>query len=765
MEFLNLKKDNRDNYDRVNLRSIINEHYYHWKWYVIGISIFSLLSIGIFYFSANNFDVSSIVLLEKNGGVLSDMSMDGSTKTSEVEKNFLANEMGVLKSKLLIEKVINKLDINVKYFEKSILSKNEIYGQNIPVKIDFLEEDSIFNKRDTLFKILPKSESKFYIESEDGNNLEIHNYGKEIATKFGKVNVTLKNGNSKAFTEPMIITIAPIIEVVEFYSKKVSIDLEDINSNLLKLELISPIKNRSIDILNGIINEYNLYAFDYKKTLTKSTDDFINERITEISNSLNNMDKGVEVFKTQNDLSNIEFESNLNLESSFDLESQINDLNSQIQLINYLLSYLKNDDLKLIPSNIGIKDEVISKNISDYNLTYQEMKGLLTNTSVKHPKVIKLTGELHRMKNNIKISLQSLRSVQSSSLSKVNSKRNILNSKKQLAPKQEREYQEIKRQQQKVEDLYLFMMQKREENAILMETKIPKLTVIDPPNGSDIPVSPKPLLLLVLGPLMGIMFPMVLIYVRNLVNDKINSVEDLEAWIEAPVLGDIPNSKLKNKIVVTNNTMTNIAEAFRILRAKIIFSLKERNNGKIVFVTSTLAEEGKTFVTANLASAFGLLEKKVLIIEADIRNPKLKTYFNMDEKKGLTDYLLNPTLTIQDLIQSLEGKNVDIIPSGGQVNNPSELLSNESFNEIIAYGRSNYDYVFVDTAPFGILADTLYLKDYADLLLYVIEANNISKNKFQKIKKLYNKNELSNLSFLLNKSDSKRSNYGYKYGY
>ena len=370
------------------------------------------------------------------------------------------------------------------------------------------------------------------------------------------------------------------------------------------------------------------------------------------------------------------------------------------------------------------------------------------------------------LRQSIEQSLVNLRSSLSFSLSEARNQEYRINSKRKVAPQQEREFQDIKRKQQIIEALYLYLLKKREENAISLGIPVPNAKIIDKADGSNLPVSPKPMLVYLIGGILGLLIPFMIISIRSLLDNMVHSYDDVEAAVKAPIIGDIPKSRSKKNVIITDTDNSNIAESFRLLRTNVNFMLSgAKDEAKSIFVTSTLSGEGKTFVAINLASSLALLEKRVLLIGADIRKPKIASYLNIKPTTGLTHFLMDKHLEAQDVIMYNKETNIDIIDSGEIPPNPSELLLNGRFESVLTYAKQHYDYIIVDTAPVNMVTDTLLLGDHADLFIYVVRAEYLDKRMLKVPQTMFENKRLPNMTMLINDTDYENKGYGYGYGY
>jgi capsular exopolysaccharide synthesis family protein len=452
------------------------------------------------------------------------------------------------------------------------------------------------------------------------------------------------------------------------------------------------------------------------------------------------------------------------MESNVALSNKIAELTSQIKLIDYVIDYMKTNN-DLIPSSLGLLNESTSQNTLNYNRLILERNRLLKGANADNPILINLNDQILRLRESIDQSLRNSRSSLAISLEETRNQERRMSSRIYSAPKKEREITDIKRQQQIVETLYLYLLQKREESSITLSVMTPNAKVIDRAYGSSTPVSPNKLIVYIGAFLMGIAIPFIIIYFRMSLDNKIHTLADIEPMVKAPVLGDIPTSKSKKKFIISKKDSSNMAEAFRLLRTNLNFMLPgNTKEAKTIFITSTISNEGKTFISINLASALALLNKRVLLIAADIRKPEIDAYLNIKQAKGLTHFLIDNSLKVTDLIVHHDKTNLDFLQTGIVPPNPSELLTNGRFDEIITYGRANYDFVVVDTPPVNVVTDTLLMSHQADLFVYVVRANFLDKRLLKVPKMMYENKRLPNMAILINSTDDEKRGYGYGYG-
>lgn len=753
----------------VNYREKFEKYAYNWKWFLISIFIFSLGAYAYLKFIPKQYTVTSTILIndENSKGLPSELSAFEDLGLTTLSKTSVDNEIGMLKSFSLMESVVKKLGANITFYEKGMISNKELYKNEIPFIINFLLKDSLVYSKDTTFSILALTPAKFVLKNSRGTVSKVYLFGENVQTDFGNITITPAGLKNLKKGEEIVVKVVPIKNIIEDLRKNIEVKTMFKKSSLIQLILKAPIKLKSQDILNNLVQQYNKDAVDDKLFIGKSTNLFINERLNLIKNELSNVDQGVENFKKNNQLTDIDSESSLILQNNAELEKKIVDLNTQVRVAEYVTDYVNKNTEQIIPSNLGLSDDAVSTNSARYNELLIERNRILKSSSKKNPVIINLDEQLKQLRTGISHGLQNLKASLNIALNNTKKEEDKVFSRIYSAPKQERQFKEFQRQQQIIETLYLFLLQKREENAISLAVTAPKAKIIDFADGSNRPTSPKLILVIITALSLGLLLPFTVLYIIYFFDNKVQSIKDIESIIKAPIIGEIPKTVRGSKIVIHDNDKESISESFRMLRTNINFMLsKIKGRAKIIFIMSTIVGEGKTFTTLNLASVIALSNKKVLLIGGDIRKANSNEYINQNIGNGLSNFLIDNSLKVSDVIErSLEG-NFDILNSGTVPPNPSELIMNGRFDEIFAYAKDNYDYVVVDTAPIKMVTDTLLLSHYADLCLYVIRLNNLDKRLLEIPKKMFNEKRLPNMAILINGVDLKRGyGYGQSYGY
>jgi len=769
-----MKKENPIDYlfqeeKPINIREFVEKYLNYWKWFIVSLLIAFILGIFYLRYTPNQFLVTTTILIdnsEKGSKMPTDLSAFKDLGIFSEAQKSIENELGILKSRTLMNLVVKDLGINTTFYTKGRINTVEIYKNKVPVKINFLSKDSTFYKTDTTFTINIISGSKFVIKDKDDEINNEHSFGETISTKFGKMIVTPKNSTNLPLNKEIQVVVSPLKRVSEGLRSRITTALIDKNSSLITLSLKDPIKLKAIDILNDLIRIYNENAVEDKSKIGKSTNSFLNERLSVIQKDLSNADRNIEVFKKTNKLTDITSQATLAVDANAKIEKQIFDIKTQLKLANYVSNYLNNSSDQLVPANLGLRDGTISLNAENYNKLLLERNRILNGSSSRNPVIINLDNQLSQLRSSIIQGLENLKSSLNISLQDALNQKYRANSQIRDVPQQETQYRDIERDQKVVETLYLYLLQKREENSISLAITLPNSKIIDLADGSNTPVSPNKIVIMGVTIMLGLMIPFFILFIIFSLDNKVHTTKDIEKVCRAPIIGDVPKTKNKPIFLTTGNP-DEISESFRMIRTNIFFMLsKIKGRGKIIFVTSTIGGEGKSFISTNMSKIMALSNKKVLLIGADIRKPNLSEFINLKNEKGLTHYLIDNDIKIEDVIYHEGESNLDIIATTLLAPNPSELLiMNDRFEELINYGKEHYDFVIVDSAPVKIVTDTFLIGKFSDLSLYVVRANYLDKRLLEFPDNLYKEKKLPNMAMLLNFSDAKVNNYGYGYGY
>lgn len=691
--------------------------------------------------------------------------------------NKIKDEIEIITSRTTIANIVKSLKLNIRYYEQGKIKEQELY-ENPPIKLNFFANDSIIHQVDTILFIKIKSPSVFLMFRDDGKSIidrddsegKSFSFGDRIKTGFGDIVIVPNIGNyAPKIGSNLKVSISPLNSIVDHYQSSIQTSTAE-GSSVVKLSLKDNNPTKAIDILNQLIREYNNDVIRDKEDVVRVTSDFINNRLELVFKELEEVDFTAEQLQKRNNLTALGSQANIYLESERQNEFQINNTANTIQLIDYLQQEIKekNKNSDLLP-NIGIEDENVNQVTRTHNELVAQRDKILKNSTELNPIVINLNNEINALKTNLESALENMKRTNEITLNSLNREDARIRGQLYSAPTKQRQLRDIERQQSIKESLYLYLLEKREESAITFGMFSPNAKLIDTAYSTHLPVAPNKMITYIAALLFGLMIPIGYTYLMDLLDTKIYDKEDLVGILKIPYIGDIPQTSKKTKLINKVDYSAK-AESFRILRSNIDFVLKDHGTkAKKIFITSTRAQEGKSHTSTNLASSISFSEKSVLLIEMDIRVPKIMQYLKEKPttKVGLSDFLADKKLRPDEIVTKLKDNDfLDIIASGAIPPNPSELLMSDRVQELFEYFEDKYDYIIVDGSAVGLVSDTLLIAKYADMFIYVVSADNIDKRHLVAVAKpLYEDKRLPKMNLLLNGTNFDKKGYGYGYGY
>ena len=771
--------------ENIDVKELLFKYLIHWPWFV-GAVVACLIAAWVYlHISTPVYNISATVLIkdDKKGGSagmlsgLESLGLDGMISSSQN----IDNEIEVLRSKTIAKEVVEDLGLYISYTDKDEFPSRNIYKTS-PVQVSLTPQEADLLEKPMIVEMTLQSQGSMDVNVQIDDE-EYQKHFEKLPAVFPTDKGTLaffltpdsissskrtleETTGSEKITRNITATISKPLTVAKWYCKNMTIEPTSKTTSVAVISLKNSNVQRGKDFINKLLEMYNINTNNDKNEVAQKTAEFINERIGIISKELGSTEKDLESFKRGAGITDLTSDAQIALTGSAEYEKKRVENQTQINLLQDLQKYMQNEGYEVLPSNIGLQDVNLAAAINRYNEVLVERKRLLRTSTENNPTIINLDTSIHAMKENVQVSLD--RVLRGLFITKADLDREANRYSRRIseAPGQEREFVSIARQQEIKAGLYLLLLQKREENAITLAATANNAKIIDDAIADDAPVSPKGRMIYLIALVLGVGIPVGVIYLLELTKFKIEGRSDVEKLTIVPIVGDIPlTDEKQGAIAVFENQNNLMSETFRNVRTNLQFMLG--NGKKVILVTSTVSGEGKSFISANLAISLSLLGKKVIIVGLDIRKPGLNKVFNIPRKEvGITQYLANPEKNLMDLVQPSDvSKNLYILLGGTVPPNPTELLARDGLDKAIETLKKSFDYVILDTAPVGMVTDTLLIGRVADLSVYVCRADYTHKNEYTLINELAENNKLPKLCTVINGLDLKRRKYGYYYGY
>lgn len=783
-DFIANEENREEEHRGFNLAALWKIVVLHWYWIVLS-TIVALGAAFSYLKYTRPVYASNMKILVKDEDSRSRMYRGGQLALESMgvisNSNGFDNELEILTSSNISQRVIKSLKLYVSYELDGRLRNHELYKNN-PYIVDMPENQLVDLHSLIQLKIdrqgdgvhvageiyVPRSKEPILFER------SVKELPGSFNTPVGTITLQRNPGVGAELPEQaMYATIMPLEYAAKAYGSRLSVSASSKTTTVAVLNYLDTQPERAIDYLNELFRSYNEDANEDKNEVALKTEEFLKNRISAIREELDATESNLESYKKKNELINLTNDASNALNKLTEYQKEQVELETQLNLVTALLDYVDDprNAFNVVPSNLGLKDADMSNLLNKYNDYVLQRNRLLKSSSPENPYVKRLTAQLEEMWPTIRLSLKSVRENILTQKRSAEDQYNLFSRRVGEAPTQERSLNNIIRQQEIKVELYLMLLQKREENYISLNSTAAKARVIDDPRSTG-QVSPKTKVILLGALVLGLCFPVGLIYLLGLLRYRIEGREDVEMLTKIPVLADIPLAPKsldgELSLAVRENSNDMMEEAFRGLRTNLRFVLSEKEN--VIACTSCIPGEGKTFISTNLAMSLALLGKRVIIVGLDIRKPRLVKLFGLSsDHRGITTFLSSDSGDFQDLDKQIHhavlNPNLDVLPAGVIPPNPGELISREQLDHAIALLREHYDYVIVDTPPVGLVSDTLSAARVADMTIMVCRADYSPRNNFQLINALHHDNKMPKITLVLNGIDLKKRKYGYYYGY
>ena len=743
---------------KLNIKKEVFKYLRYWYWILLSMLLcFVGAKIYLRYTTPQYLSKTSLQFPQsksKTAESLADLA-NGAGRAGELE-----GEATAIVSKPILAKVVGQLNLNVSFFGVGAIKENELYTSS-PLEANIIEVQN------------PKFSSASYIISPSGNgtyklsegplkgNKDKFQFGQLVSLPFGKVIIKIKKGK-KSF-EPIKIVFRSTPSLVSSLESQLVVALPPDKGQMMDISFTGPVPSKSEDILNSLTEQYNIEGKKDRNMEAQNTQDFINGRLEIISQDLSGIEGEKEAFKRSNEITDLDTQANLAVNNANSNTNQLIEYATQLDLVNSIYSLTSSE--RLLPSNMGLSS-VTEGYIAKYNDMLLTKNKTLKQATAQNPSVVQLNRDILEMRDLIRQNLVESKATLQLQMAQSKGQLNQNRHKIYIYPTQEKVFRGIERQQNLKEQLYLYLLQKREENAITLAVTAPKAKVINPAYTVGI-VKPEKQNILLGALLAGLLLPVVILYAKYVSDTKIYTKDQIQTSVtDALVIAEIPESP-KESDLVSANDFSVFAESFRILTSNLKFILKSKESkgqSDVILVTSSVKAEGKTTVAFNTAVTLAG-NSKVLLIGADIRNPQLHR-FVAGSDKGLTDYLISDDTSVQPyIVPSGMNENLDILFSGAMAPNPNDLLEMKKFDEMIESIKHTYRYIVIDSAPVMLVSDTMHLIEIADAILYIVKSNFTDQEMLDFADEFKQTHNLKNIAFILNNVKPENSRYGNKYGY
>ncbi|MCD7925782.1 MAG: polysaccharide biosynthesis tyrosine autokinase [Bacteroides sp.] len=754
----------------INLVDIFMYLLSYWKWFLVSILVFG----GYFWYDYCKtpfmYNRSAVVMIKTPANTQGTMRMNRYNSFMSGPVN-VASEILQFKSKELMRKVVSRLDADVSYTVRNGLRHDELYRES-PIKVSFIQTraDDYLS-----FQVIPVDSDRVILSDLTGSDKKMTISLKDtIDSQIGKfvVEATDTYGD-KWMDKTITVTKLPRDGMVGYFLSNLAIEQMDDDASLLQMSIQDKSALRTADMLDMLIAVYNEEAIEDKNKIAINTAEFIKGRLAVIEKDLGTVESDIERLKSSNEGLDVSTTAGMYIADAQQSQSEIKGVDAQLQLMQFMQQHLMSIDNtdKLIPNNTGLVDDEVESRIIKYNNLVLKRNRLVEGRGSNNPVVQELNRSLQVMRQDITRAVDNRISTLKVKQKEADLQKKQVRQKMQALPELQRKMLSVERQQKVKEELYLFLLNKREENALNQAMTDNNARVLDSPSGSNSPVYPSKYRKLLMGMGCGVAFPAIVVLMMLMLDTRVRGRKDIEAIVSAPFLCEIPQVTVRDNktsgVRVSIQGRDHLSEAFRILRTNLGFMMGHSKNVKVITLTSFNVGAGKTFIAINLAACLAQMQKKVIIVDLDLRKGTMSALINAKHHStGIIHYLTDADVTADGIIhKDVLESGVDIIPVGTIAPNPTELLLSERLDELIAELKNMYDYVIVDNVPMGLVADAAIVDRISELTLFVVRAGKLDRRQLPELERIYRERKLKNLAILLNGSKKGSRGYGYGYGY
>lgn len=763
--------------EMAELREQIYRYLRAWRWFAVSVVGFLALAVLYIKLASPVYQVNANVLVKEDdkGGAAKGAALMRSMGVGFPGSMEVQDELYTLSSFSLMRQAMDSLKLYTSYEQVKFPFNKELYG-DLPIRLEIPQAiiDTLEAGLRFTVKIDEKGLADIKVKGKGYKlSLEDKSFPVSIDTKYGTFTLVKGDAFAEGKAAKYKISLSGLAEAAEDYLKIIDISLADKKANVLALSIKGTNPQKLKDLLNTLIALYNADASEEKSELTKNTADFIKKRLDVLNVELAQAEDEVEAFKKANKLVNLDYEAKAMLEQSGDLRAKLIEVTSQLSILEEAERSLKaqTTSYELLPVSVGGDNEGVVADIMEYNKLVLQYQRLGQTTNTDNPVMVSLRADIAAKRKNVLASLRNTCSSLAIAKKDLENQMNQFTGRFADAPTIEKNYVVIKRNQLIKEGLVVFLMEKGEENALSASLFTSKARIIDAAYKVTKPVWPKKLIILAVALFLGLVAPIVVLYLKDILVRTFTGKDEVEKISNLAVIGEVSlaeeDDKSGSAIVIRKESVTPVAELFRLIRTNLQFILTKRDE-KVILVTSTQGGEGKSFVSVNLAASLALMGRKVVVVGLDIRKPMLAAYLKLSNAQGVTNFLASEDMTLDRVVtHNVDGhEGLDVIVAGPIPPNPGELMLSDRMAQLFAQLKERYDYVVVDSAPVGMVSDSFTLAPYSDMTLYVVRANYTDKSSLDYIETIQRNERLKKVYVVVNGVNiKKRAGYGYGYGY
>lgn len=743
----------------VTPRELIFKYIYYVPWVLISVAIMLLLAWVKLRYSTPIYSVAGKLLVKAPGPMNNGDKFDDIFMMQQGNRN-LNDEMEIIRSRYMAQRVINSLRLQTMYFNKGNIRSSAIHPSDVP--FDFTIISLKDSTRGFTIPLLILNDREYQI----GENKKVYYFGQIIERPEGSFNIKRNLNSYKSFaSNEFHISWQPAEHRAGAISGGLRVGQSIDYSSVLVLTYETENPRIGRDVVNQYMKEYQASGLEDKRQILTNTLAFIDEQLVTVKQDLGAVEKNLQNYRERNKTFNPELQTQLFFGDISELNKQLTEQGVKLKIIDYLIAYINDqkNPYRLVPTSLGIDEPALLQTISEYNKLQLERETYLKTVPSTNPLITNLETAIVKLKEDMVSNLRNIRQTYVVAMTELSGRNTEADQAIKSMPGREKQLLEITRQQKILEELYSYLLQKKLETAISSASTISNIRVVEPALGSGAPIKPNRRGMYVLAVFLGVLLPVGIIFLLEYLNDKVKTRADIERYTDAPVIGEIGHSDEPGTLVVTQNNRKFIAEQFRMIRTNFQYVLPNVDK-PVILVTSTFSGEGKSFISTNLGAVLAVSGKRTVILEFDIRKPKILKGLGLQERKGITNYIVG-AVALDEIIHKVPGaENLYVVPCGPVPPNPAEMLLNEKISHLFDQLRSRFDVVIVDSAPVGLVSDGITLGKHADATIYIVRYNYTLKKQIQMIEDVHRKKKLPKLSLVINDVHV-RSGYSSYYGY